>query len=296
MELALVSQGKSSYIFKYCTLILLAVILSVIAGNSVANSLVNSMAQIDKAQVQSQSLIVVDTLRQREIPIELYLPEKSFACHVEQQCPVMIIGSGYGLLHTDYQFISQLFQQNGYLVVAIQHELATDPALSRTPPFIQTRAENWQRGANTVDFILQQSRQYLPEFDFEHVTLVGHSNGGDISVWLATQGISLSSESDSESESNLKPVSSTGYADYIARIITLDHRRVPLPRNANITQLSIRASDYPADEGVLPLPSEQVTTISVVTIKDAKHNDMNDYGPQWLKDEIVNIISEHMQF
>lgn len=77
MELALVSQGKSSYIFKYCTLILLAVILSVIAGNSVANSLVNSMAQIDKAQVQSQSLIVVDTLRQREIPIELYLPEKA---------------------------------------------------------------------------------------------------------------------------------------------------------------------------------------------------------------------------
>ncbi|KPZ68873.1 Alpha/beta hydrolase family protein [Shewanella sp. P1-14-1] len=292
MELALVSQGKSSYIFKSCTLILLAVILSVIAGNSVANSLVNSMAQIDKAQVQPQSLLVVDTLRQREIPIELYLPEKSFACHVEQQCPVMIIGSGYGLLHTDYQFISQLFQQNGYLVVAIQHELATDPALSRTPPFIQTRAENWQRGANTVDFILQQSRQYLPEFDFEHVTLVGHSNGGDISVWLATQGISLISES----ESNLKPVSSTDYADYISRIITLDHRRVPLLRNAKITQLSIRASDYPADEGVLPLPSEQVTTISVVTIKDAKHNDMNDYGPQWLKDEIVNIISEHMQF
>jgi len=55
--------------------------------------------------------------------------------------------------------------------------------------------------------------------------------------------------------------------------------------------LSIRASDFPADKGVLPTVSEQQKFGScVVTIPKARHNDMEDDGPEWLKTKINALI------
>ncbi len=281
-------------------------------------------------QLHSDSIVVEDHSRQRLIPVELYYPAAEYNCKDNRQCPVMILSSGYGLLHTEYQFISQHFQQQGYLVIAVRHELPSDPPLSRVQPFAQTRAENWQRGADTLNFIQYYfSEQYVNQlhtpdvypysssnFDFEHITLIGHSNGGDISVLLATNGATTLYVNDldtnaleiknpdekavavtnGKSESSDASQFEESQVDYISRIITLDHRRVPLPRDKAIDVLSIRASDYPADEGVLPTEAEDATNIAVVKIEDSRHNDMNDYGPMWLKDRILSIIDEHMQF
>ena len=256
-------------------------------------------SSISASKFNSDSLIVEDKSRERSIPVELYYPLAEFNCSEASLCPVMILSSGYGLLHTEYQFISQHFQQRGYLVIAVRHELPSDPPLSRIQPFAETRHENWQRGADTLNFIqhyfseqyvisqyLNQkqstadSSPYIAEhFDFKHITLVGHSNGGDISALLANIGAS-----------NID-----NKVDYISRIITLDHRRVPLPRDPAIKVLSIRASDYPADTGVLPSEGEDASNISVIMIDGSRHNDMNDYGPKWLKDKILSLIDDHMQ-
>ncbi|MCL1068536.1 alpha/beta hydrolase [Shewanella olleyana] len=263
------------------------------------------------SKLYSDSLIVEDISRERLIPVELYYPVTEFNCSEASKCPVMILSSGYGLLHTEYQFISQHFQQQGYLVIAVRHELPSYPPLSRVQPFAETRHENWQRGADTLNFIQHyfsqqyvtpqfvsrqfvnqqyvnqkqsstDSTRYIAEnFDFKHITLVGHSNGGDISSLLANSGAS-----------NIE----NNKVDYISCIITLDHRRVPLPRDPAIKVLSIRASDYPADEGILPSEGENASNISVIMIDGSRHNDMNDYGPTWLKDKILNLIDEHMQF
>ncbi|MGL4473922.1 MAG: hypothetical protein ACRCT7_05615, partial [Shewanella sp.] len=218
---------------------------------------------------------LVDSSRERLIPINITKPlhnsqQSASQCSALKPCPVVFISAGYGVSHLKYTFIRQLFNQQGYLVVEIAHELASDPMLATQGNFFVTRQENWQRGAQTLTFVRDTLKKRLPEFDFDHLTLVGHSNGGDISAWLANQP-----------------------NDYISRLITLDHRRMPLPTTTAINILSIRASDFAADEGVLPTKTNsQSQAICVVTLIDAKHNDMTDDGPLWLTHKIHELIEQ----
>lgn len=217
--------------------------------------------------------VIFDQSRDRYIPIEISYPVETGACKAELPCKVAFVSAGYGVSHSNYQFIGNLFEQRGYMVVAIGHELPNDPPLSVSGNLYETRSENWSRGAVTLDFIRNNLKPRFKNYDFDNLTLVGHSNGGDISAWLANEG-----------------------KDYIQDIITLDHRRVPLPRRDDVKVLSIRASDFPADKGVLPSTTEQKKFAScVVTIPKARHNDMEDEGPEWLKTKINTLIAGFLE-
>ncbi|KNC67643.1 alpha/beta hydrolase [Pseudoalteromonas ardens] len=222
------------------------------------------------AEVQPAS--VYDKARDRAIPVEITYPESQAQCSEKAPCPVAFLGAGYGMSHTDYTFLAKVLNKHGYLVVAIGHELPGDPPLSASGNLFETRSENWQRGAKTLEFLHGELQRSITGYDFNNLTLVGHSNGGDIAAWLGNEG---------------KP--------YVKQIITLDHRRVPLPKTKDIKVLSIRASDFPADSGVLPSETEQVEFGScVVTIPKARHDDIADFGPGWLKDKITQLVQLHL--
>ena len=213
-----------------------------------------------------------DEARSRTIPIEITFPDNFELCSTKLKCPVAFLSAGYGVSHTKYTFLSKQFNQLGYLVIAIGHELPSDPALSISGNLYETRSENWSRGAKTLDFLKGSLSQRFNQYDFERLVLIGHSNGGDISAWLGNEDKS-----------------------YIHKIITLDHRRVPLPRNSDFQILSIRASDFPADKGVLPTETEQEKYRScVVNISKAKHNNITDLGPLWLKEKISILINSYL--
>jgi hypothetical protein len=215
---------------------------------------------------------IYDEARDRTIPVEITFPANIELCSTNLKCPVAFLSAGYGVSHTKYAFLSKQFNQLGYLVIAIGHELPSDPALSVSGNLYETRSENWRRGAQTLDFLKGSLSKRFIEYNFEKLTLVGHSNGGDISAWLGNESKS-----------------------YIQKIITLDHRRVPLPRNSDYQILSIRASDFPADKGVLPKEIEQEKYGScVVNIPKAKHNDIADFGPVWLKERIKFLITSYL--
>jgi predicted esterase len=215
---------------------------------------------------------IYDESRNRSIPVDITFPVGTEQCSAKFKCPVVFLSAGYGVSHLKYTFLSKQFNQLGYLVVAIGHELPSDPPLSVSGDLYETRSENWSRGAKTLDFLKNSLSKRFKNYDFEKLMLVGHSNGGDISAWLGNEG-----------------------KTYIKNIITLDHRRVPLPRNNDIQILSIRASDYPADEGVLPTESEQKTNGScIVKIPNARHNDIADFGPVWLKEKINLLVNNHL--
>ncbi|MCY9846068.1 alpha/beta hydrolase [Vibrio caribbeanicus] len=226
--------------------------------------LIASLASISNAET------IYDESRDRKIPIEITLPQTAKSCNKESKCPIALLSAGYGVSHLKYEFLANQLNELGYLVVAIGHELPNDPPLSTSGNLFETRSENWRRGAQTLDFIRSILSKRLVNYDFENLLLVGHSNGGDISSWLGNEN---------------KP--------YVKSLITLDHRRVPLPRNTNIKILSIRASDFPADKGVLPSDSEQSNTC-VVKIPDSRHNDISDYGPEWLKDKINLLVRNYI--
>ncbi|MCE0761124.1 hypothetical protein LWH94_18265 [Marinobacter sp. G11] len=215
---------------------------------------------------------IQDKSRNRSIPVEISYPSNISNCTVEKKCPVAFLSAGYGVAHTKYIFLTEQLAELGYMVVAIRHELPEDPALSVEGNLFESRSENWIRGARTLNFLKDELESRYPNYAFNELLLVGHSNGGDISAWLGN-------------EENL----------YVKSIITLDHRRVPLPRKKEISILSIRGSDFPADKGVLPTVQEDADyDICVIKIPESKHNDMSDDGPDWLKGKIAELVKNYI--
>ncbi|PRC95249.1 Alpha/beta hydrolase family [Solimicrobium silvestre] len=209
----------------------------------------------------------------RTIPIQLYFPAHKESCTPTQRCPVALVSAGYGVSNLAYSFIAESLTGLGYLVVSIQHQLPGDAPLTSDGDIYKNRTPNWQRGAQNIRFVQHYLSSTYAGFDWQHPILVGHSNGGDISAWLIKE-------------------SST----FASAIITLDNRRVPLPRGVAPRVLSIRASDFSADEGVLPTEDEALQFgTCIVKINGAHHNDMQDDGSPALKSKITHAIETFLR-
>ena len=216
--------------------------------------------------------VIFDPSRERYIPVDVSHPDTRDTCTSQRKCPVAFISAGYGVSHSQYTFLTDALNKHGYLTVAIAHELPGDPPLSTQGNLFQTRSENWRRGAKTVDFLQRYLGPQYAEYDFNSLVLIGHSNGGDISAWLANER-----------------------QPYVTTVITLDSRRVPLPRQNKIKVFSLRGSDFPADEGVLPTEEERlIYNMCVVKIPDSKHNDMSDFGPDWLTEKLSSMVIDYL--
>ncbi|MFC0676298.1 hypothetical protein ACFFGH_00350 [Lysobacter korlensis] len=236
-------------------------ILATCAGSAVA------------AQLDVEAITLVDRSRARHVSVRLHFPVEASPCLAQRSCPVAFISPGYGIPHTRYSFIADTLAAQGYLAVAIQHDLPSDPPLNSKGDLVTIRTPAWQRGAENLRFAKAELSRLYPDHDWSALTLIGHSNGGDISSLLLRD----------------TPGFATG-------LITLDHRRVPLPRSSSLKVLSIRASDFEADPGVLPSEPEVASTgICIVEIPGSRHNDMTDDGPQPLKAQINTLISRFIR-
>ncbi len=100
----------------------------------------------------AQNDAIIDESRNRSIPVNISLPTNHLKCSAQVKCPVVFINAGYGISHNEYTFVSKLFNAQGYLSIAVAHELKTDPALNRMQPYLTTRMENWHRGVVTLKF------------------------------------------------------------------------------------------------------------------------------------------------
>ncbi len=210
-------------------------------------------------------LTLTDAARNRDVPVELYFPIGR-SCTSERQCPVAILSAGYGITPVEYGFLAAPLNRLGYLVVSIDHQLPSDPRLD---PDGDRRAQlnvMWRRGAANIGFAIGALKVRYPQFDWRRVVLVGHSLGGDSSAWFATQNVAA-----------------------VSALVTLDNRRAPLPRDAAVKVLSIRASDTEADPGVLP--SEGAC---IVKIDGSRHNDMSDAGSDRLKQTIAQTMERFL--
>jgi hypothetical protein len=217
----------------------------------------------------AEHLDIFDQSRNRNIPISVTYPTNESACQSNQPCKVAFISAGYRVPYEKYAFLTDRLIELNYLVIAIDHELPSDPPLSRTGDLYETRIENWQRGAKTIGFVHDYLAKRLLDYDFNHLTLIGHSNGGDISTWLTKENSS-----------------------YVKQLITLDHKRVTLPKNNKIKVLSVRATEYPTKKGVLLTDSEQRQFgVCIIEIPNSKHMDLTDYGTEPVKHKVQKIVN-----
>ena len=200
------------------------------------------------------TLTIVDPARDRHIPIAI----RRAAPATGEQQRVVLISHGYNEnIPGTYLFFSGIAQglaDAGYNVVSVQHEAPSDELLPMKGDLRITRRPNWERGVMNLRHVRQALEVLEPTWDLDQVDLIGHSNGGDISMLYAT----------------LHP-------EEVRTAVSLDNRRMPLPRVAKPHIASLRADDAPADPGVLPTTAEQERfRIDVIQMPGFEHGDMND--------------------
>ncbi|MBR1146945.1 alpha/beta fold hydrolase [Bradyrhizobium sp. AUGA SZCCT0431] len=186
--------------------------------------------------------------------------------------PVAIINHGNTVKHTEYSFLSNAFAARGYLAVSPQHDLPTDPPMvTKVGELYVGRLPQIQRGVANIHFAIEEMKRVLPNADYARVTMVGHSMGGDISMYFAKQ-----------------------YPDEIKKVVTLDNLRVPFLTDGKFKILSFRSKDtqFKPDPGVVP-DDDQCEKAGITVVNTGyQHNDMRDTGPDAAKSSIQTMLDK----
>lgn len=180
--------------------------------------------------------------------------------------PVAILSHGNTVKHTEYSFLTNVFAARGYLVISIQHDLATDdPMVTKVGEEYVGRRMQYNRGAFNIMFAIDEVRKLYPNADYRHLTLIGHSNGGDISMFFAKQ-----------------------HPDLVKKVVTLDNLRVPFITDGKVKILSFRSKDpqFKADPGVVP-DDETCAKAGIKVVRtEFQHNELSDRGNDRVKSSI----------
>lgn len=213
-----------------------------------------------------------DPSRNRLIPIAIFQPLNQ---KIANKIPI-IFSHGYGenkgedyIKH--YTYLLETLAAKGYFVISIQHELKTDDLLAMEEPLKTTRMPNWKNGAENIGFVLNKIKTEFPTLNFDKLALIGHSNGGDQSVLFAHQ-----------------------HPELIHQLISMDNRRMDLPRISKPKIYTLRSKDYPADKGVLPNEEEQKKWGMIVEFTPINHSSMDNDATEEERNYMTNKILKHL--
>jgi dienelactone hydrolase len=189
--------------------------------------------------------------------------------------PVAILNHGNTVKFTEYSFLANVFAARGYLVVSIQHDLPTDaPMVTKVGEIYVGRLPQYQRGVDNIRFAIDELKHVQPNADYDHLTMVGHSNGGDITMYFARM-----------------------YPNEIKKVVTLDNLRVPFMTDGKFKILSFRSKDpvFKPDPGVVP--EEAICEKSGITIVQTayQHTWMSDRGPDEAKANIQGQLDKFLE-
>lgn len=228
----------------------------------------------DKSGFKLDTLSLFDKNRNRKIPIAIYQPKDKKSAN---KIPI-IFSHGYGENNgsdylSAYNYLTEFLAKKGYFVVSIQHELKTDELLAMTGKLQETRRPNWERGSQNIWYVLQTIKKNYPLLKYGKLALIGHSNGGDMTVLFAHQ-----------------------YPNLVNKIISMDNRRMELPRISKPKIFTLRSKDYPADINVLPTDEELKKYNITVQFTDINHsnmdNDANETEREYLRTKILEYLKK----
>lgn len=214
------------------------------------------------------NICLYDPVRKRVVPVAVYRPVQE-----GNNTKVIVFSYGYdgnknSRSNQSYAYLTRFLAEKGFYVISIQHELSDDPLLAMDGDFMETRMSNWKRGEENILFIVREFKRLKPYLKWDGLILIGHSNGGDITMLCATE-----------------------YPELIGKAISLDHRRMPMPRAENPRLYTLRGCDYDADAGVLPDEREQrVFGITVLKLDGITHSDMGEKGTRDQHDVIKRYV------
>jgi hypothetical protein len=229
-----------------------------------------------KWAIRHEKLDLFDTPRGRPVSVDLAV-RRDYEMKADAgywKLPVAVISNGNTVKNTEYSFLANVLAARGYLVASIQQDLPSDPPLVTKIglPYVG-RLGVYKRGEANIQFVVGELKKLQPNADYDHLTLVGHSNGGDIAMYFAKE-----------------------HPERVSKVITLDNLRVPFVENSKLKILSFRSSDpnFKTDPGVLPSP--QVAKADGIDIVKTKfqHTDMSDRGPDSVKEKIQATLDHFL--
>jgi len=188
--------------------------------------------------------------------------------------PVAIINHGNTVKNSEYSFLANAFAARGYMTISPQHDLPTDPPMvTKVGELYVGRLPQIERGVDNIHFAIGEMKKIQPNADYARVTMVGHSMGGDITMYFARE-----------------------YPDEIKKVVTLDNLRVPFLTDGKFKILSFRSKDtqFKPDPGVVP-DAEQCEKAGITVVDTGfQHNDMRDTGPDTAKTSIQTMLDKFL--
>jgi hypothetical protein len=190
------------------------------------------------------------------------------------ELPVAVLNHGNTVRFTEYSFLANVFAARGYMTVSIQHDLDTDaPLVTKVGEAYVGRLPVYQRGVANIIFALNELQKVQSNADYDHLTIAGHSNGGDISMYFAKV-----------------------YPNRVKKVVTLDNLRVPFVTDGKFKILSFRSQEtvFKADPGVVP-DDELCKKAGITVVRTSyQHTDMSDRGPDEVKEKIQELLDKFL--
>jgi dienelactone hydrolase len=231
---------------------------------------------VSKWGIRHETLNWFDEARQRPVSVDLAV-RRDYEMKADDgywKLPVAIISNGNTVKNTEYSFLANVFAARGYLVASIQQDLPTDPPLMTRIglPYVG-RTGVYEKGEANILFVLSQLEKLQPNADYSHLTMVGHSNGGDTAMYFAKEHPGL-----------------------VSKVVTLDNLRVPFVLNDKMKILSFRSKDpdFQTDPGVLPTPQQAKAGAVDIIHTQFQHTWMSDRGPDSAKERIQATLDEFL--
>jgi predicted esterase len=228
---------------------------------------------ISQWAIRHDTLSLYDVARQRPVAVEIAV-RRDYEMKADSgfsKLPIAIISNGNTVKNTEYSFLANVLAARGYLVASIQQDLPSDPPLITKigMPYVGRRGVYMRCEANIL-FVLGELQKRHPHAEYDHLTLVGHSNGGDVSMYFAHQ-----------------------HPELVSKVITLDNLRVPFVTNDGMKILSFRSKDpqFKTDPGVLPTGTK--SGIDIVNT-GALHTQLSDRGPDSVKEKIQATLDKFL--
>ncbi|MBN8980276.1 MAG: alpha/beta hydrolase [Rhizobiales bacterium] len=229
-----------------------------------------------KWAIRHETISFYDATRNRPVDVDIAVRrDKEMAANAGMYTlPVAVVNHGNTVRFTEYSFLANVFAARGYLAISIQHDLATDaPLVTKVGELYVGRLPVYERGVANIEFAIDKMKKIQPNADYNHLTMVGHSNGGDISMYFAKV-----------------------HPEQIKKVVTLDNLRVPFLTDGKFKILSFRSQDpqFKTDPGVIPDDDTCKETGITVVNTGFQHTDMSDRGPDNVKESIQGVLDKFL--
>jgi hypothetical protein len=232
---------------------------------------------ISKWAIRHETLNLYDAARQRPISVDVAV-RRDYEMKADNgfwKLPVAVISNGNTVKNTEYTFLADVLAARGYLVASIEQDLPSDPPLMTVvgKPYVGRRGI-YIRCEDNILYVIGELQKLQPHADYNHLTLVGHSNGGDVSMYFAKE-----------------------HPELVSKVITLDNLRVPFVLNNGLKILSFRSKDpnFRTDPGVLPTAKEAKKDGIDIINTGALHTELSDRGPDSVKEKIQATLDRFLQ-